>query len=129
MQLSTTTLAPLRNVASYVLGAISFAGAAHFLTPADVTNLTNGVNQVTSGLKSVYDGALLISATAGPFVGVAMAWWSQRAAKKAADPVTQATALVANVPGTTVVTSAALANATPDVSAIVSNAEKMVVTK
>lgn len=129
MQLSTTTLAWSRNVLSAVLGGITTAGALHFLTPSDVTSLTNGVTQVATGLGQVYNGVLAIAAILSPIAAALTAWWASRAATKAADPITQATALVKNVPGTTVVTSPALAASIPDVQAIVSNTEKAVVTK
>lgn len=127
MQLSTQTLAWGRNILSAVLGGITTAGALHFLTPSDVTNLTNGVNQVATGLGEVYTGVAAIAATLAPAAAALTAWWASRAAKKAADPATQATALVQNVPGTTVITSPALAAATPGISAIVSNTEKKAV--
>lgn len=129
MQLTTTQLAKLRNVGVGITMAISGAAALHLLTPQDATNLTNGVNQVSTGLGQVITGITAILAIVGPIVTWLGAQWAGRAATKAADPVTQATALVKNVPGTTIITSPALDAATPNIPAIVSNTEKKVVSQ
>lgn len=111
-----------RHVASYVAGGVSVAVALHFLSPSQGGDLGTSINQVSDGITQIAKGIAGICAVLTP---IYTAW---RAAHSAS-PTQEAISLVSAKPGTIVVTTPEIAQATPNVPNIVSNEEKKVVSQ
>lgn len=111
-----------KNVASYAAGGVTMAVAIGLLNSGQGADATADINSITTGIENIAKGIAGLLAIATP---IYTAW---RAANNAS-PVGQATGLRAAVPGTTIITSAEVANAVPADNNIVSNTEVKVMPK
>jgi hypothetical protein len=126
-----------RHVVSWTAGAV--AGAAgvigfgltlHIITPdqahqltADFTNLQNGIGVITNAIIALWDGVQTVGGAVAGIFGICMAAWASTSSS-----VKSAAARLSKQPGTTVVTTPAIANAIPS-NKVVSNTENTVVPK
>lgn len=111
-----------KHVASYIAGGVTFAVATHFLSPAQGTDLTTNIGLISDGLTKLLTGLAGILAVLTP---IYTAWKAQHNAS----PQAQAASLEKAVPGTVILTSDAVANATPNSPNVLSNATMKVVPK
>lgn len=110
-----------KHVASYVAGGVSVAVAWHFLSPAQGTDITTNINNITSGLEQAAKGF------AGLMSAATLAYTSWKAAHNAS-PVAKAASLEAEVPGTKIITAPEIAAAIPSPN-VISNTDAKVVAK
>jgi hypothetical protein len=113
---SNQIAAGARHVATYAAGAVTAAAALHLLSAGDATTLQTSLEHIANGVSEIAVGV-------GPLIGLASAAyaWLSASLKKQAQSV-------ASTPGTVVVTTPALAAATPEKN-IVANTENKVVPK
>lgn len=111
-----------KHVASYAAGGVTMFVAFHILSPAQGTDITTDINLITEGLAKVATGVAGIIAVLVPV------YTALRAAHNSS-PVVQAQSLEQAVPGTVVITTPAIAAATPESPNIMSNTEVKVVQK
>jgi hypothetical protein len=110
-----------KHLASYAAGGVTVAVAWGLLSSAQGTELTTDIGHVTSGLTELGKG---LAGIAGILTPIYTMW---RSAHNASPPM-QALSLEQAVPGTTIVTSQAVAAATPSAN-VVSNTDVKVVSK
>jgi hypothetical protein len=126
-----------RHVVSWTAGAV--AGAAgiigfgltlHIITPdqahqltADFTNLQNGIGIIANAVGALWDGITTVGGSVAGIFGICMAAWASTSSS-----VKSAAQRLSKQPGTIVVTTPAIAAATPEPN-IVSNQEHTVVGK
>lgn len=125
--ISTITAAQARNYFNTVVSAIGGAAAAGLINKTDAATVTGALGQVWDGLAQAEHGVMALWVVLTPVVAFLMAHFAGKAAQKASDPVEQAKALVQAVPGTKIVTTQALADATRGNTQIVSINEATVV--
>lgn len=111
-----------KHVASYLAGGISVAVAFHFISPTDATGLNDNLNSIYHGIEEIAKGVAGIIAILTPI------YTTWKAANNAT-PASQAASLTAAVPGTKVITTEAIAKATPDSPNVVSEKEVKVIPK
>lgn len=111
-----------KHVASFAAGGVAIALYTHVISDKTGGDLTNDINNITTGVQKIAEGIAGIVAILVPI-------YTALKAGHNASPVMQAQSLVKEVPGTTVITSQKIADATPNVPDIVSNTETKVVSK
>ncbi len=105
-----------------VAGILAFAVTFHMISGGQASDITSGLTHIASGVQAVVDGLTSIVGGLATLASVAVAVWSAYSASK-----TSASKIAAGVPGAVLVTSPAIANATPDHPNIKSNVDHVVV--
>jgi hypothetical protein len=120
-----------RHVVTFFAGAaLGVAGVAaygvsfHFVNGGQADSIVAAFKDLSTGVAAVVNGLGTIAGALATLIGIASGLWAAYSASKKS--MTQA---VAAIPGTTVVTTPALAAATPDQPNIVSNTKNAVVPK
>lgn len=111
-----------KHVASYVAGGVTVAVAMGLFTKGQGGEITDNINSISSGIESIAKGI-------GGLIAVVTPIYTTWRAAHNASPVMQAQSLEKEVPGTIVVTSQKIADATPSSPNVVSNADVKVVPK
>lgn len=111
-----------KHVASYIAGGITFAVAFHFLSPQQATDINANLNDIYNGFEQMMRGLAGLVAVLTP---IYTAWRSAHNAS----PTQKAVSLTTELPGTKVITTPAIANATPQSPNIMSATEVKVVPK
>jgi hypothetical protein len=63
MTINTAQVAAFgRHVLTFALGAVAFAGAAHFLTPDDAAKATGALGQISAGVGQIWTGFATLAA-------------------------------------------------------------------
>lgn len=106
----------LRHVATYVAGAITAAATFHLMTTDQAQVLSTSLSHIVEGLSQIAIGV-------GPIIALVSAFIAARSSTPAAKVQS-----VSELPGTTVVTTPAIATALPQTN-VVSNTEVKVVPK
>jgi multisubunit Na+/H+ antiporter MnhB subunit len=106
-----------RHVLTAVGAITAFASAMALLTPGEAANVVSGFQHLSNAASEFMLGI-------GTLIPVGSALWAAWTASRKS--VVQS---AASIPGTTVVTTAALAAATPNQANIVSNTQNVVVAK
>lgn len=111
-----------KHVASAAAGAVGLAVTLHFVTPEMGSDIGANINDITSGLTQFMKGI------SGLVAAGTLLYTSLKAANNAS-PIMQAKSLQETVPGTVIVTSSKIADATPENPHIVSNQDVKVIAK
>jgi hypothetical protein len=105
--------AATRNIASAAGGAVLMLGLSTKIDPAAVTALVNAMGEVVGSIVTV--------------LGIIAPLWAAYHAAQSASAKAQAESITKTVPGTVVVTSQAIADATPNSPNVVSSTDVKVV--
>ncbi len=106
-----------RHVVSYVMGAVSFGAAIGYIDPTQVDTLKHALETLVGGITTTAGAlATIISLVSGIWAGMS------------ATPISQAKALIAQVPETKIVTSKVVADSIP-LNAVQSTQDAEVVQK